>query len=121
MGTRTTTVGVARSAVGCHLACTQGRLGSGVETMGRSEGVTGRARHRGEARRVGTRTATVGVARSAVGCHLACTQGHPGSGVETMGRSEGATGRASYVGAAIGVLSHRSSKVQHREAGMGRG
>jgi hypothetical protein len=40
--------------------------------------------------KVGTRI-TAGAARGAVGGHLACTQGHQGSGVDTMGRSEGTT------------------------------
>jgi hypothetical protein len=44
-------------------------------------------RHRGGVRRVGTR-ATAGAARDAVEEHLACAQGHQGSGVDTMGRSE---------------------------------
>jgi hypothetical protein len=69
---------------------------------------------------VGTRT-TAGAARGAVGRHLACAQGHQGSGVDTMGRSEGTTRRTSRVGAAVGVLSHRSGKVQGGEAETGRG
>jgi hypothetical protein len=43
--------------------------------------------------------------------HKACAQGHQGSGVDTVGRSEGTARRASRVGAAVGVLSHRSDKV----------
>lgn len=46
------------------------------------------ARHGEEVRRVGTRT-TAGAARGAVGRHLTCAQGHQGSRVDTMGRSEG--------------------------------
>jgi hypothetical protein len=50
---------------------------------------------------VGTRT-TAGAARGAVGGHLACTQGHQDSGIDTMGSKE-TTRRASCVQAAIGV------------------
>jgi hypothetical protein len=52
--------------------------------------------------------------------HKACAQGHQGSGVDTVGRSEGTARRASRVGAAVGVLSHRSDKVQSGEAQTGR-
>jgi hypothetical protein len=52
--------------------------------------------------------------------HKACAQGHQGSGVDTVGRSEGTARSASRVGAAIGVLSHGSGKVQSGEAQMGR-
>jgi hypothetical protein len=69
---------------------------------------------------VGTRT-TAGAARGAVGGHLACAQGHQGSGVDTMEGCEGMTGGASRVGAAVGVLSHRSGKVQSGEAQTGGG
>jgi hypothetical protein len=69
---------------------------------------------------VGTRT-TAGAAGGAVGGHLACAQGHQGSGVDTVGRSEGTTRGTSRVGAAVGVLSHRSGKVQSGEAQTGRG
>ena len=72
-------------------------------TRGAAEGTlmgySARSGHGREVRRVGTRT-TAGVARGAVGGHLACAQGHQGSGVDTVGRSEGATARTSRVGAA---------------------
>jgi hypothetical protein len=52
---------------------------------------------------------------------IACARGHQGSGVDTVGRSEGtAARRASRVGAAVGVLSHRSGEVQSGEAQTGR-
>lgn len=69
---------------------------------------------------MGTRT-TAGAARGAARGHLACAQGHQGSGVDTVGRSEGTTRGTSRVGAAVGVLSHRSGKVQSGEAQTGRG
>ena len=69
---------------------------------------------------MGTRT-TAGAARGAVGGHLACAQGHQGSGVDAMGGSEGTARGTSCVGAAVGVLSHRSGKVQSGETQMERG
>jgi hypothetical protein len=58
-----------------------------------------------------TRAAT-GAAGGAVGGHLACAQGHQRSGVNTVGRSVGMTGRAGRVRAAVGVLGHGSGKFK---------
>jgi hypothetical protein len=76
-------------------------------------------RDRGEAWRVGTRAAT-GAAGGAVGGHLACAQGHQRSGINTVGRSVGTTGRAGRVRAAVGVLGHGSGKVRSGDAQTGR-
>ena len=62
-----------------------------------------------------TRAAT-GAARGTVGRHLACAQGHQGSGVNTVGRSVETTERAGRVRAAVGVLGHESGKVQGGES-----
>ena len=66
-----------------------------------------------------------GWAGSGIRGHLTCTQGHQGSGVDTMGRGEGTTRRTSHVrGSAVGLLSHRSGKVQvgkPRRRGVDRG
>jgi hypothetical protein len=79
----------------------------------------GVATYRGEVRRVGNRDAT-GAAGGAVGGHLACAQGHQRSGVNTVGRSVGTTGRAGRVRAAVGVLGHGSGKVRSGDAQTGR-
>jgi hypothetical protein len=94
---------------------TRARHGSDTDGV-----VTHGPRHRGEVRRVGTRAAT-GAAGGAVGGHLARAQGHQGSGVNTVGRCVGTTGRAGRVRAAVGVLGHGSGKVQRGEAQTGRG
>jgi hypothetical protein len=103
---------LARTALAFTTRARYGRDTDGVVAHG--------ARHRGEVRRVRTRAAT-GAARGAVGGHLACAQGHQGSGVNTIRGSVGTTGGAGRVGAAVGVLGHRSGKVQSGETQTGRG
>jgi hypothetical protein len=77
------------------------------------------AGNRGKVGRVGARAAA-GATRGAVRGYLAGAQGHQGSRVNAVRRAVGTTGGASRIRAAVGVLGHRSGKVQTWEAQTGR-
>jgi len=118
---------VLQSMYNLHLIRSSGGTGRGeviiiireVVTLARTAlALATQACNGGKVRRVRARAAA-GAARGAVGRDLTSAQGHQGSRVNTVGRSVGTTGGTGRVRAAVGVLSHRSGKVQTWEAETG--